>query len=48
VQLISENPISQSVDLDANYMASYRGAIEHFLNCLASGALRATLYSGPK
>ena len=38
LQLISENPISQSVDLDANYMASYRGAIEQFLNCLASGA----------
>ena len=37
LQLINENPISQSVDLDANYMASYRGAIEHFLNCLASG-----------
>ena len=32
------NLISQSVDLDANYMASYRGAIEHFLDCLASGA----------
>ena len=38
LQLINENPISQSVDLDANYAASYRGAIEHFINCLASGA----------
>lgn len=38
LQLINENPISQEVDLDANYLASYRGAIEHFLDCLSSGA----------
>ena len=36
--LINENPVSHQVDLDANYAASYRGAIEHFLNCLDSGA----------
>jgi D-apiose dehydrogenase len=38
LQLINERPISQSVDLDKNYAASYRGAIEHFLDCLASEA----------
>src|ERR1700687_4066045 len=38
LQLISANPVSQSVDLAANYTASYRGAIEHFLDCLDSGA----------
>jgi len=38
LQLINENTITQSVDLDANYMASYRGAIKHFLDCLASGS----------
>jgi predicted dehydrogenase len=38
LQLINGNPISQEVDLDANYLASYQGAIEHFLDCLASGA----------
>jgi predicted dehydrogenase len=38
LQQINDNPITQSVDLDANYAASYRGAIEHFINCLASGA----------
>jgi predicted dehydrogenase len=38
LQLINESPVSHQVDLDANYAASYRGAIEHFLNCLESGA----------
>ena len=38
LQLINGRPISQSVDLDKNYAASYRGAIEHFIDCLASGA----------
>jgi D-apiose dehydrogenase len=38
LQLISDSPISRSVDLDANYAASYRAAIEHFISCLASGA----------
>jgi D-apiose dehydrogenase len=38
LQLINDSPVSQSVDLDANYKASYHGAIEHFINCLASGA----------
>jgi D-apiose dehydrogenase len=38
LQLIDDHPSAQRVDLDANYAASYRGAIEHFLNCLASGA----------
>ena len=38
LQLVNEHPVTQQVDLDANYLASYRGAIEHFLNCLASGA----------
>ena len=38
VQLISERPISQNVDLDKYYAASYRGAIAHFIECLASGA----------
>jgi predicted dehydrogenase len=38
LQLVNDHPIAQSVDLDANYAASYRGAIEHFINCLASGA----------
>jgi len=38
LQLINDNPVSQSVDLDANYKAAYRGAIAHFIDCLASGA----------
>jgi D-apiose dehydrogenase len=38
LQLINDNPIARTVDLDANYMAAYRGAIEHFIDCLASGA----------
>jgi len=38
LQLINDNPISLSIDLDVNYMASYRGAIQHFIDCLASGA----------
>jgi len=38
LQLINENPVSQTVDLDANYKASYRGAIAHFMDCLASEA----------
>jgi predicted dehydrogenase len=38
LQLINDHPSAQRVDLDANYAASYRGAIEHLLNCLASGA----------
>jgi predicted dehydrogenase len=38
LQLINDSPVSQTVDLDANYKASYRGAIAHFIDCLASGA----------
>jgi predicted dehydrogenase len=38
LQLINGNPISQEVDLEENYLASYRGAIEHFIDCLSSGA----------
>jgi predicted dehydrogenase len=38
LQLINDSPVSQTVDLDANYKASYRGAIAHFVDCLASGA----------
>jgi len=38
LQLINDQPITQRVDLDANYAASYRGAIEHFINCLTSAA----------
>jgi predicted dehydrogenase len=38
LELIGATPVTQQVDLDANYKASYRGAISHFLDCLASGA----------
>jgi D-apiose dehydrogenase len=38
VQLINNSPVSENVDLEANYKASYHCAIEHFLDCLASGA----------
>jgi len=38
LELINGNAVTQKVDLDANYLAAYRGAIEHFLDCLASGA----------
>jgi predicted dehydrogenase len=38
LELISAEPVTQTLDLDANYKASYRGAISHFLDCLASGA----------
>jgi D-apiose dehydrogenase len=38
LQLIGPNPITLPIDIDANYAASYRGAIGHFLDCLESGA----------
>jgi D-apiose dehydrogenase len=38
LELIGAEPITREVDLDANYKASYRQAISHFLDCLASGA----------
>jgi D-apiose dehydrogenase len=38
LELIAPEPITHEVDLDANYKASYRQAISHFLDCLASGA----------
>ena len=38
LERIGANPLALTVDLDANYIASYRGAIAHFLDCLASGA----------
>jgi predicted dehydrogenase len=38
LELINDNPTSQKIDLDANYDSAYRGAIEHFLDCLTSGA----------
>jgi predicted dehydrogenase len=38
LKLINESPITLEIDLDANYLASYQGAIEHFLDCLVSGA----------
>jgi predicted dehydrogenase len=38
LQLINGTPVSVEIDLDANYLASYQGAIEHFLDCLSSGA----------
>jgi predicted dehydrogenase len=38
LQLINGSPISVKVNLDANYLASYQGAIEHFIDCLSSGA----------
>jgi predicted dehydrogenase len=38
LELINDNPASETIDLDANYDAAYRGAIGHFLDCLASGA----------
>jgi predicted dehydrogenase len=38
LELIGANPLALTVDLDANYIASYRGAIAHFLDCLESGA----------
>jgi predicted dehydrogenase len=43
LELIGPAPVTQQVDLDANYKASYRGAISHFLDCLASGAPFETL-----
>jgi predicted dehydrogenase len=36
LELIGATPVTQQVDLDANYKASYRGAISHFLDCLTS------------
>jgi D-apiose dehydrogenase len=38
LELIGAAPVTREVDLDANYKASYRQAISHFLDCLASGA----------
>jgi predicted dehydrogenase len=38
LELIGATPVTREVDLDANYKASYRQAISHFLDCLASGA----------
>lgn len=38
LELISSEPKMIEVDLEANYKASYRNAIAHFLDCLASGA----------
>jgi predicted dehydrogenase len=38
LELIGTEPVKREVDLDANYKASYRQAISHFLDCLASGA----------
>jgi predicted dehydrogenase len=38
LELIGATPVTQPLDLDANYKASYRQAIAHFLDCLASGA----------
>jgi predicted dehydrogenase len=38
LELIGAEPITRQVDLDANYKASYRQAISHFLDCLSSGA----------
>jgi D-apiose dehydrogenase len=38
LELIGAEPITHEVDLDANDKASYRHAITHFLDCLASGA----------
>ena len=38
LELIGAESITRTVDLDANYKASYRQAISHFLDCLASGA----------
>jgi predicted dehydrogenase len=38
LELIGTEPVTHEVDLDANYKASYRQAISHFLDCLASGA----------
>ena len=38
LELIGKEPVTREVDLDANYKASYRQTISHFLDCLASGA----------
>jgi predicted dehydrogenase len=38
LELIGTEPIMREVDLDANYKASYRDTISHFLDCLASDA----------
>jgi D-apiose dehydrogenase len=38
LELIGSRPETIELDLDANYKASYRDAIAHFLDCIASGA----------
>lgn len=38
LQLIGANPLTVRLDLDANYLAAYRGAIGHFVDCLETGA----------
>ncbi len=38
LELTGAQCVTREIDLDANYKASYRGAISHFLDCLASGA----------
>jgi predicted dehydrogenase len=38
LQLINDNPVTLNVDLEADYAASYRDTIGHFLDCLESGA----------
>ena len=38
LDLVGRETRRERLDLDANYSASYRGAINHFLQCLESGA----------
>ena len=38
LELIGAKPQTRSIDLDANYLAAYRDAIGHFIDCLATGA----------
>ncbi|MGE0564992.1 MAG: Gfo/Idh/MocA family protein [Pseudolabrys sp.] len=38
LKLIGTKEISTEIDLEANYKASYRDAIAHFLDCVESGA----------
>ena len=38
LDLVGRETRCEQLDLDANYSASYRGAIDHFLHCLESGA----------